>query len=63
MFGSKPREDRRVVELAIEFNLTAIGKWLADSGSIAEIEKMEKDWKDSTIRSYYIDVLPNGQTS
>ena len=26
-------------------------------------EKMEKDWKDSVIQSYYIDVLPSGKVS
>ncbi len=61
MFGSK--KDRKIVELVIEFNLDAISRWIADDGEIEDIEKMEKNWKNCLIRTYRIDVLPNGQMS
>lgn len=60
----KVKKDRNVVELAIEFNLTAINKWLGDFGEIKDIEKIEKDWAvDAVKMSYWIDVLPSGQNS
>ncbi len=60
MFGTK--KDRQIVELEIEFNLTAINKWLDKDGELEDIEKM-KDWNagDSVVEKYCIDVLPNGQ--
>jgi len=61
MFNNK--KDRQLVELVIEFNLTAIGKWLDDNGEIEDIEKIEKNWKDSMIQRYFIDMMPNGQNS
>jgi hypothetical protein len=63
MFGTK--KDRGVVALTIEFNLTAIGKWLNDNGETKDIEKMNKFWDEysEVIQRYHIDVLPNGQVS
>ena len=61
MFKSK--RDRKIVELVIEFNLGAISKWLTDKGGIEDIEKIDKKCKDCVIRSYRIDVLPNGETN
>lgn len=62
MFNTK--KDRNVVELAIEFNLTAISRWLGENGEIKDIEKIEKDWGSDAIKmSYWIDVLPSGQNS
>lgn len=62
MFKSK--KDRYVVELAIKFNLSEIDKWLDKSGKIKDIKKPPKDFNgDDVWLSYYIDVLPNGQSS
>jgi hypothetical protein len=61
MFGQK--KDRKVVELTIVFNLSAISKWLDTNSEIEDIEKLEKDWDGDAVKlSYYIDVLPNGQS-
>ena len=57
MFGTK--KDRYIVNLVIEFNLTAIDKWLNGGGEIKDIEKIKKDWKSTINKSYRIDVLPN----
>jgi hypothetical protein len=62
------RGDRYVVELTIEFDLTAIYKWLKTGATEKTgkdywetIDKSEKDvWTDA--RQYHIDVLPNGQS-
>lgn len=61
MFGSQ--KDRKVVQLTIEFNFTAIEKWLDVSGEIEGVEHIEKDWTDAVIQSYQIDILPSGQRS
>lgn len=62
MFNTK--KDRQIVELCIEFNLTAIDAWLEAGSIIEDIEKIPKDWNSNDIKlSYYIDVLPNGQNS
>lgn len=64
MFKSK--KDRRVVDLTIEFNLTAINRWLSSSGDIKDVEKIEQGherWEDCFVRLYNIDVLPNGESS
>lgn len=62
MFNSK--KDRQIVELCIEFNLTAIDKWLEAGSKIEDIEKMPKDWGSDDVKlSYYIDVFPNGHNS
>ncbi|MGB2580337.1 MAG: hypothetical protein WBC83_01450, partial [Minisyncoccia bacterium] len=62
MFGTK--KDRGVVELVIEFNLAAISKWLNNNGETKDIEKIDNDWGEyAVVRSYHIDVLPNGQVS
>lgn len=61
MFNTK--KDRQIVELCIEFNLTAIDKWLDKSGKVEDIEKIPKDWNSDDVKlSYYIDILPNGQS-
>jgi len=60
----RSKKDRHVVELAIEFNLSAIHEWLDKGGEIKDTEKMAKDWdSDAVIQSYFIDVLPNGNMS
>lgn len=60
----KPKTDRQIVELAIEFNLSAISKWLDENDEIEDIEKIPKDWgSDAVTLSYYVDILPNGQNS
>lgn len=62
----KSRKDRRVVELTIEFNLTAINKWLSSNSDIKDIEKIEQGyekWEDCFVRLYNIDVLPSGESS
>jgi hypothetical protein len=63
MFSAK--KDRQIVELTIEFNLSAISKWLDESGEVENVEKIEKNWGDDDIEklSYYIDMLPSGQNS
>lgn len=61
MFKSK--KDRKVLEINIEFNLTAINKWLSENGEIKDIEITSKSWEDCFVRFYNIDVLPNGENS
>ncbi|MCK5027713.1 MAG: hypothetical protein KAS07_04805 [Candidatus Pacebacteria bacterium] len=62
MFNTK--KDRYIIELAIEFNLSAINKWLNKSGKEEDIAKISKDWgNDDVWLNYYIDVLPSGQSS
>lgn len=61
MFNAK--KDRRVVEITIEFNITAIGQWLSAGGKLEDIDKIDRDWKDAVIQKYVIDMLPIGQTS
>lgn len=52
-------KNSHVVELVIEFNLTAISKWLDSNCKIVDIEQIEYNYKNTIIQSYYIDVLPN----
>jgi len=63
----KTKKDRRVVEVAIEFNITAIGEWLKAGGKFEEIDKIKGEergaWGDAVIQKYVIDILPMGQTS
>lgn len=62
MFNTK--RDRQIVELCIEFNLTAIDKWLDTGSKIEDIKKIPKEWNGDDVKlSYYIDVLPNGKSS
>lgn len=61
MFNTK--KDRRVVEITIEFNITAIGEWLKNGGKFEDIVNLNRDWKDAVIQTYVIDMLPIGQES
>lgn len=65
MFNTK--KDRMVVEVTIEFNITAIGEWLKAGGKFQDIDKIQRkkygDWKDAVTQKYVIDMLPIGQTS
>ena len=65
MFGNK--KDRRVVEIEIAFNITAIGEWLKAGGKFEEIDKIKREefgsWGDAVTQKYVIDMLPIGQTS
>jgi hypothetical protein len=59
MFNTK--KDRRVVEVTIEFNISAIGLWLNAGGKFQDIDKLERDWADAVIQKYVIDMFPIGQ--
>lgn len=65
MFNTK--KDRRVVEIEIAFNITAIGEWLKAGGKFEDIDKIKREefgaWKDAVTQIYRIDMLPIGQTS
>jgi hypothetical protein len=65
MFNTK--KDRLVVEVTIEFNITAIGEWLKAGGKFEDIDKIKREefgaWKDAITQKYVIDMLPIGQTS
>jgi len=65
MFNTK--KDRMVVEVTIEFNITAIGEWLKAGGKFEDIDKIKREkygaWKDAVVQKYVIDILPIGQTS
>lgn len=65
MFNTK--KDRMVVEVTIEFNITAIGEWLKAGGKFEDIDKIKREkygaWKDAVTQKYVIDMLPIGQTS
>ena len=65
MFNFK--KDRVVVEVTIEFNITAIGEWLKAGGKFEDIDKIKREkygaWKDAVTQKYVIDMLPIGQTS
>ncbi|KKS07574.1 MAG: hypothetical protein A2570_00450 [Candidatus Brennerbacteria bacterium RIFOXYD1_FULL_41_16] len=61
MFNTK--KDRMVVEITIEFNISAIGKWLKSGGKFEDIDKLKRDWKDAVTQKYVIDMLPIGQSS
>jgi len=65
MFNTK--KDRRVVEITIEFNITAIGEWLKAGGKFKDIDKIKREkygaWKDGVTQKYVIDMFPIGQTS
>ena len=64
MFNTK--KDRRVVEIEIAFNITAIGEWLKAGGKFEDIDKIKREefgaWKDAVTQTYIIDMLPIGQT-
>jgi len=63
----KLKKDRHVVEVTIEFNITAIGEWLKAGGKFEDIDKIKREeygaWKDAVVQKYVIDMLPIGQTS
>ena len=65
MFNTK--KDRMVVEVTIEFNITAIGEWLKAGGKFEDIDKIKREeyggWKDAVTQKYVIDMLPIGQES
>lgn len=65
MFNTK--KDRVVVEITLEFNITAIGEWLKNGGKFGDIDKIKPEkygnWKNSVVQKYVIDMLPIGQTS
>jgi len=65
MFNTK--KDRRVIEIEIAFNITAIGEWLKSGGKFEDIDKIKREefgaWKDAVTQIYRIDMLPIGQTS
>ena len=56
-----------VVEITIEFNITAIGEWLKAGSKFEDIDKIKREkygvWKDAVTQKYVIDMLPIGQTS
>lgn len=64
MFNTK--KDRRVVEVTIEFNITAIGEWLKAGAKFENIDKIKREkygeWKDAVIQKYVIDMFPIGKT-
>lgn len=63
MFNTK---DRSVVEITIEFNVTAIVEWLKSGGKFKDIDKIKREeygsWGDSITQKYIIDMLPIGKT-
>lgn len=61
MFGNK--KDRHVVEISIEFNITAIGRWLKSGAEFADIVNLDRDWLHAGIQRYVIDMFPIGQES
>jgi hypothetical protein len=61
MFNLK--KDRKVVEITIEFNITAISKWLKAGAKIEEIDKIDNVWKNSITQTYMIDMLPIGDNT
>jgi hypothetical protein len=65
MFNTK--KDRMVVEVTIEFNITAIGEWLKAGGKFEDLDKIKREkygaWRDAVTQKYVIDMLPIGQTS
>lgn len=62
MFNTK--KDREVINITIEFNLSAISLWLKKNGEIQDIETTEKFWGANIVKqSYFIDVIPNGKRS
>lgn len=60
MFNTK--KDRRVVEVTIEFNISAIGQWLSTGGKFEDIDKIDREWKDAVTQKYVIDMFPIGQS-
>ena len=62
MFNTK--KDRRVVEIEIAFNITAIGEWLNAGGKFEDIDKIKREefgaWKDAVTQKYTIDMFPIG---
>lgn len=63
MFNTK--KDRRVVEVTIEFNITAIGDWLKAGAKFEDIDKIKREkygaWKDAVTQKYVIDMFPIGK--
>ena len=63
MFNTK--RDRRVVEVTIEFNITAIGEWLKAGGKFEDIDKIKREkfgaWGDVVTQKYVIDMFPIGK--
>lgn len=62
MFNTK--KDRRVVEIEISFNITAIREWLKAGGKFEDIDKIKREkygvWKDAVTQVYMIDMFPIG---
>ena len=63
MFKTKTELDRRIIEISIRFNLTGIFKWLEAGAKREDIIKIDRDYGDSFIKSYIIDMIPIGKTS
>lgn len=65
MFNTK--KDRSVIEVTIEFNITAIGEWLKAGAKFEDIDKIKREkygaWGDPVTQKYVIDMLPIGQSS
>lgn len=63
MFNTK---DRQVVEITIEFNITAITEWLFSGGKFEDIDKIKREkfgsWGNSITQKYVLDMLPIGKT-
>lgn len=58
MFNLK-KEDRRTIEVTIQFNLTRILQWLKSGGSIENINKINHGWDTNDIvQKYVIDIIP-----
>ena len=59
------KKDRRVVEIEIAFNITAIGEWLKAGGKFEDIDKIKREefgaWGDVVIQKYVIDMFPIGK--
>lgn len=61
MFSSN--KDRVVVEVVVEFNISAIAKWLNSGGNLDDIDGIERKWRDVVVQSYAIDMFPVGRNS
>jgi len=59
------KKDRRVVEITIEFNVTAISEWLKAGGKHEDIDKIKREkygaWRNAIVQKYIIDMLPIGK--
>lgn len=64
MFNTK---DRQVVEICIEFNITAIIDWLKSGGKFEDIDQIKREefgsWGNATTQKYLIDMIPIGKNS